>query len=135
MSAVENKLELVETTTHPPIIEHFERCRPWLVEALDGTFYTIDDVARALAENRAQLWPGKNAVIVTEINTYPSERVIQVWLAGGDMQEIMQMAAGLESWARLNGCSSVLVEGRKGWARTLNAQGYEPYTFTAIKRL
>ena len=135
MTVAENKMEVVESKSQPPMIEHFERCRPWLVEALEGSFFTIEDVARALADNRAQLWPGKNAVIVTEIQTYPNERVIQVWLAGGDMQEIMQMAAGLESWARLNGCSSVLVEGRQGWARVLKEQGYEPYSYTAVKRL
>lgn len=134
MSA-EPKMEVVDNEAVPPMVEHFDRCKDWLQEALEGGFYTMDDVARAIAEKRAQFWPGKNAAIVTELDTLAQTRVIRVWLAGGDMDEVLSMASGIESWARLQGCKSVLIEGRKGWERTLKPQGYEPFSVILTKAL
>lgn len=128
-------MQIVDNQAVPPVVEHFERCKPWLVDALEGGFYTIDDVMRAIAENRAQFWPGKNAAIVTEVDQISQKRVIRVWLAGGDMDEIIQMSHGIESWARLQGCEEVLIEGRKGWERMLKPQGYELFSITIRKAL
>ena len=118
-----------------PMPTHFDRLESVLEGALEGGFFTMDDVKRALFENRAQFWPGKNAAIVTEIQTYPNDKAIQVWLAGGDMAEILAMAPGIESWARLQGCTTVLIEGRQGWAKVLREQGYAPFSYTARKVL
>jgi len=130
-----NELAVVQNEAQPPLIEHFERCKPWLEAALEEGFYKIEDVARALAENRAQFWPGKNAAIVTEIDTIGQTRVCRVWLAGGEMTEVLEMARGLEAWSRLQGCSEVLVEGRKGWEKALKDQGYEFFTIMLKKAL
>lgn len=118
-----------------PVPAHFDRLRPHVEAALSEGFYTVDDVIKALAENRAQFWPGKDSVIITEIQDYPNEKVIQVWVAGGDMAEIIAMAPGIESWGRLNGCSSVLVEGRQGWNRVLKDHGYSPFSYMTRKVL
>lgn len=118
-----------------PVPFHFERLQGVIEEALEGGFFTLDDVAKAIVENKAQFWPGANSVIITEIQDYPSEKVIQVWVAGGDMEEIMSMAPGIEAWARLQGCTAVLVEGRQGWARVLSDKGYKPFSYTAKKVL
>lgn len=130
-----NAMTVVQNDAVPPIVEHFERCKVWLEAALEGGFYSIDDVARALAENRAQLWPGANAAIVTEIDTMAQSRVCRVWLAGGDMAEILDMSRGLESWARLQGCTEVLVEGRKGWEKTLAERGYKHFSVVLKKKI
>jgi hypothetical protein len=44
--------------------------------------------------------------------------------AGGDLTEILAMVPGMEAFARLNGCSRSIVEGRKGWEKALRAGGY-----------
>lgn len=134
MSA-EPKMEIVNNEAVPPMIEHFDRCKDWLEAALEGGFFTLDDVARAIAENRAQFWPGENAAIVTEIDSLAQTRIVRVWLAGGDMEEVLAMAKGIESWARLQGCKKVLVEGRQGWAKVLKDQGYEPFSVILTKAL
>lgn len=119
-----------------PMPPHFERCKEWIEASLEeGSFTTAEDVRVALAENRAQIWPGSRSVIVTEINAYPNQKVVRVWVAGGDMDEIVAMAPGIEAWARLQGCSSVVVEGRKGWEKVLKSFGYEPFLYSARKVL
>lgn len=131
----EPKMEIVQNEAVDPKVEHFERCLPWIEAALEGGFYTVADVARALGENRAQLWPGKNAAIVTEIDTMAQKRVVRVWLAGGDMNEVLEMAKGIEAWARLNGCTEVLVEGRKGWEKMLKPMDYDFFSVVLRKVL
>lgn len=127
------KLAVVPPPVQTPA--HFDRLRPLLEDALKGGFYTMDDVIVALVENRVQFWPGKNCAVITEIQTYPSDKVVQVWVAGGDLEEIVSMAPGLEAWARINGCTAVLIEGRQGWGRVMKDHGYEPFSYTARKAL
>jgi hypothetical protein len=116
----------------PPL---FEPHRAHLEQALEGTFHTLQDVVQAVASGRAQFWPGKQAAMVTEIDTISETKVLRVWIAGGDMEELKAMAPGIESWARLNECREVLVEGRKGWERALKDQGYSPWLVTIRKAL
>jgi hypothetical protein len=120
--------------TNPAVLQ-LERCRHWLEPALEDGFYSWDDVVASLHQGRAMLWPGSNSAIVTEDQTYPTGRVMQVWLAGGDMAEILQMAPGIEAMARLRGCVAVLVEGRDGWTKTLEPLGYKPWSVTLHKAL
>jgi len=116
----------------PPM---FEKHLPHLEAALEGTFHKIADVVDAVMAGRAQFWPGKESALVTEIDTISGTKVIRVWLAGGNMDEIVSMAPGIEAWARLQGCVSVLVEGRKGWEKVMKAFGYEPWIVTLRKGL
>lgn len=136
LAVAKPKLLLVSPPTPAlPVPPHFEAHRERLAEALEGGFYSMDDVLRALAEGRAQFWPGNGAAMVTEIHTYPAETVLQVWLGAGDMGELLAMAPGIESWARLNGCTAVVVEGRQGWSKILKEKGYAPFSVSCKKAL
>jgi hypothetical protein len=136
LASAKPKLTLVPPPAVPlPVPPHFEAHRERLAKALEGGFYSMDDVLKAIAEGRAQFWPGKNAAMVTEIHTYPSETVLQVWLGAGDMEELLLMAPGIESWARLNGCTAVIVEGRQGWSKILKEKGYAPFSVSCKKVL
>jgi len=112
----------------------YERCKPWLAEALEGSLYTADDLERVLSEGRAKLWPGKGSAIVTEIERYPTETVMRCWLGGGDMDELLGMAPGVMAEGRMQGCVSAIVEGRKGWEKALKGLGFGFYsaTFRAV---
>ena len=119
-----------------PLFAQLERCRAWLEAGLEGGFYTWEDLCSAIVHGRAYLWPGKNSAMVTQDEEYPSgERVMQVWTAGGDLNEILEMAPGVEAAARNRGCTAVLIEGRAGWARALKARGYEQWSVTVKKAL
>jgi hypothetical protein len=119
--------------------EHeFERCKPLISRALrysDGT-HTLDDVREFIATGRAQLWPGKRAVVVTEIINYPRRKTCNGWLAAGDNAELAEMCKSVEAWARSQGCTRATIVGRRGWQKTYLADyGYAPKWVTLSKEL
>lgn len=77
-----------------------------------------------LEANRAQLWRADRAAMVVMLLTPPP--TLHIWLAGGDMADLLNMRGGLEAWGRSQGCEWVTINGRKGWNRVLSPFGYEP---------
>ena len=61
--------------------------------------------------------------MVTEIIPFPRNRVLRVWLAGGELDELQRYQPALENYARSEGCSRIEIDGRKGWERALD--GYK----------
>lgn len=121
-------LPAIQEVARPPHA-HWERCKAWISEGLGDGLLKIEDIERALANGEAVLWPGTKCAIVSEFVTYPSgERASQVMSAGGELAEILSMVPGMEAFARLNGCSRSIVEGRKGWSKVLT-----DYVFLSIK--
>jgi hypothetical protein len=117
-------LPAVQEVARPPHA-HWARCKTWIADGLGDGLLKIEDIEQALSNGEAVLWPGEKSAIVTEFVTYPSgERASQVMSAGGDLAEILAMVPGMEAFARLNGCSRSIVEGRRGWEKVLRSAGY-----------
>jgi hypothetical protein len=97
-----------------------------LQKALDlgGNTHDMGDVAQAIECGEAKLWATEKALILTEVDEYPQRRVANVWLASGDLTEILQMAPAIYDWAREQGCDTITLLGRKGWAKALVADGW-----------
>lgn len=130
------ELSVVGPDSVHPMAAQWARWRDRFAEAMDGSFHTIEGLERLVLQGRVQLWPGRNAAIVTEIVTYVGgERAIQGLWAAGDVAEVMDLIPGAEAYGRLMGCTSVLIEGRAGWARALKALGYAPWSVTLRKAL
>ncbi len=117
-----------------PGLEQFERCKEWLEAGLEHSPLSMVDVLKAI-QNGALFWPGRACAMVTEIAPYGDAKAISVLTAGGDMQELRQMALGVEAYGRLNGCKYSLVEGRKGWERALKDDGYVFQSVTLRKEI
>lgn len=101
--------------------ENFERCKPYLEAALqyaDGT-HTIEDVADGIARGVFHFWPGKRSAAVTQILVYPRAQFLLIFLAGGDMDELIDMIPSWKSWGAYLGCSKLTLAGRPGWQRVL----------------
>jgi len=81
--------------------------------------HTITDVERELANDRAQLWCGKKSALITQVEDHPLGKKARVWLAGGDLTELVDMLHDVEQWAAEQKCLSVVIQGRQGWARVL----------------
>jgi hypothetical protein len=135
-------LRIVEPVPPPapetsPAFREWDRCKPWIEAALEGGFYDIAHIEAMLKRpaNPAQFWPGKNAAIVTEVQDHGSHRVLFVWAAGGDMDEIIAMAPGIEAVGRLLGCQYAMSEGRSGWQRVMKRHGFETFSVTIRKAL
>ena len=119
-------------------LEDLHRLRQQVESALEysGGTHTFDDVAQAVTENRFQVWPGVNSVVVTEIIVYPQLKNLHYFLAGGDLDELKLMRPYIERWGKSLGCTRVTLAGRQGWAKTfLRDEGYEPKWFILSKEL
>jgi hypothetical protein len=121
-------------------VSDFDRAAPWLEAALTANdkrpLWNLADVKADIEAKRAHLWMGENACFVTTISNFSNnERVIDAWLGGGDLQEMLRMTPMLEEWGRSVGCTQAHVMGREGWTRTLAPLGYERYCTTVRKML
>ena len=103
--------------------EDLERCRSWIEDALEysnGT-HNFDDVVLGIAESKMQLWAAPKGCIVTEIVVYPQKKVLNLFLAGGDLDQILDMDNDVKRWAEHHGCTAATMMGRMGWKKPLAA--------------
>jgi hypothetical protein len=117
------------------MFDEIVRCRPWIEAALarSGGTHHFDDIVRGIYAGHFQFWPAENGCAVTEIITYPRKKVFHVFLAGGQMEQIVDMDASATEFARQNGCSAMSIAGRRGWSRVLQDNGWVE-TFTTLSK-
>jgi hypothetical protein len=114
------------------------RCGPWLQAALDhaGNTHELTDVEIMVRDGDARFWAGRQAAMVTVIETAPRQRRLLIWLAGGSLSELVEdLRPAAEAWARRRGCQCALIVGRPGWERALALQGYAPLARLIAKDL
>lgn len=118
--------------------EAWARCRPWIIAALERSpgLETIEDVERNIEYGVYVFWPSKNCAVITRIDEYPTARALIAVHGGGNLDELMHVVIPqLEEFAACNGFDYFGGEGRKGWARVLENNGYELAFITMLKPL
>ena len=108
------------------IMQQLMRCRRWIEDALEysNETHTFIDICRGVLNGNFQFWHGDNGCAVTEITVYPTKKILHVFLAGGDMQQIFDFEESAVTWGKAYGCSGMTIAGRKGWSRVLNKRGW-----------
>lgn len=112
---------------HWKLSPDLERCKPWIEAALvhcNGT-HEWDDIVVGIASSKMQLWAAPRGCIVTEIVVYPRKKVINIFLAGGDLDQIMDMEHDIGQWAKSHGCTGGMMTGRLGWKKPLMENGWK----------
>jgi hypothetical protein len=86
-----------------------------------GDTHTWADVCARLASGRAQWWSTEDqrGALITEILVYPQIKVVNYWLAAGNMAACLSLVPKVEKWAMANGCARAIGLGRPGFARVL----------------
>lgn len=114
-----------------------ERCRKWIEEALEyaGGTHLFEDIVAGIIEGKFQLWPASKSCLVTEISQYPRKRVLNIFLGGGDLDEIKSMQPDVIAWAKAQGCEDLTMTGRLGWTKALKGIGWESRLVTMSKRI
>lgn len=104
-----------------------ERCKKWIKAALKygGGTHTYSDVYEAIKCGKMQLWPASKSCLVTEITQYPRKKVLHIFLAGGDLEEIKSMQDSVDHWGKLQGCTSMTMTGRRGWTKAIKDIGWK----------
>lgn len=107
--------------------DEWTRCRPWIEAAVarTGGTHTIEDIEKRLAEGTAQFWPGQRSAAVTQICEYPQAKWLSIWLAGGDLGELVGMVPTWRNFAAFHGCENISITGRRGWERVLGKHGWK----------
>ena len=115
--------------------KELERCRDWIEAALEYSGGTHDfiDVAEGIYKGTMQLWPTPRGCIVTEIVVYPRKKVLNVFLGGGELGQILEMHEDVIAWAKSQGCSALTMTGRFGWKKPLKAHGWTPLHASYVK--
>lgn len=104
------------------LLDEFERVAHHIDNALYFANNTHDaaQVLDAVLCGKAQFWPvGEASVIVTEVVDYPQKSICRIWLAGGNMDELIEAEKDICEWAKEQGCSGMEIIGRKGWEKQL----------------
>jgi hypothetical protein len=92
--------------------------------AQSGGTHAWDDVAKGVFEGRYQFWPKEGAAVVTEVVTYPRKKVLHVFLAGGELAQIIDLQPEVAAWAKTQGCTGFTQAGRYGFHRALKDHGW-----------
>lgn len=105
--------------------------------AYAGGTHTFEDVRAGVAAGALQYWPGVHSAILTEILQYPQRRVLNFFLAGGELAELEAMYPIIEQYGRAQGCTSAVLTGRKGWERSFltRLEGWQPTLVVLEKQL
>lgn len=104
------------------VVQEWAKCREALLPAIEmtGGTHTEDDVLTALIQGRMLLWRNGKSALVTEFSQFPRMKVINVFLAGGELEDIMPLQKDIENFGRKNGCQkATMLAARDGWLRTI----------------
>lgn len=110
-----------------------DQVRAWLQPALDlFETHRIEDVEQSVARGTMQLWAGERGALVTEITKYPRRKVLHIFIAGGEMDQVLDFLPSLHRWADMQGCDALTLSGRVGWKRVLADRGWRQEGITMI---
>lgn len=88
-----------------------------------GGTHAFEDVRDAVSAGSLQFWPGPRSAVITEIIVAPRKKLLNFFLAGGDIHELEGMYPAIEAWGRAQGCTEAMFTGRPGWARSFLTKG------------
>jgi hypothetical protein len=97
----------------------FQKVEKILEPALEyDNTYNIEDVADCISNGTMQLWPTDTSAIVTQVQNFPRMKVLHIFLAGGNLEELEMLAHHIQKFAEDMGCHKITLTGRRGWSRT-----------------
>ena len=102
------------------------RVRPFLEPALPygGNTHDYVHIVQGVISGNLILWPTENAAIVTEFHNFPNKRMLHIFLAGGDLDEITALHDQVVKFAKETGCAGLSLTGRPGWVKALSGLGF-----------
>lgn len=115
----------------------FEHFIPGIEKALEygGSTHSVDDVVERITSGKAVLFTEDDALILAEVRDYPEKRVLNIWMAVGELQDVLDLADKVMEWGRACGCTLAMFTGRQGWQRALRDRGWESTRVEMHRRL
>lgn len=93
--------------------------REWMLPSLEHCHgsHTEDDVLVRIAHGEYKLWRFEKCAVVTFFIQQPQFKALNIFIAGGDLEELKSKQPEMERWAVSQGCKRVISGGRVGWGR------------------
>jgi hypothetical protein len=97
-----------------------------LARVLDrmGGLYTLNDILTAIAEHRMQSFVENNSWIITQVVPFPRAKVLEVFAAIGDLDDLRVLHDRILDFAAEIGAGVVRAYGRKGWLPDATLRGW-----------
>lgn len=109
----------------------FLRCLEFLRPAIEiHKTHSVIDIFGLLVNESAYLVALKNSAGILEIVEYPKYKSCRIWLAGGEMDELLKVYPKIQLWAKCKGCKKIEILGRKGWEKVFKDHKKEAVLLT-----
>lgn len=91
---------------------------------LGGDTHSVDDIVAGVRSGALQAFASENAFVVTEVGVAPRKKWVNVLVAAGELDEVMELQPQIEAFGRDQGCEFMTMTGRRGWSRVLPDHGW-----------
>lgn len=110
-------------TSRSSVNEAWKKHRHHIVNALsrsEGAF-SEEHVLTGVLKGEMDMWPSENSVLITQVTDYPNYKCVSFLIAGGILEELIEMQKQIIEIAKKAGCTkAVIIDARKGWAKVLD---------------
>ncbi len=86
---------------------------------------SFDSLIVDVLANRLHMYPLRKSLILAEVCDDPNGRVYHIYLAAGDLDEILGYVPALHEHARSYECIRLGFSGRRGWVKPLTQLGWK----------
>lgn len=113
-----------------------EAYRAKLLKALEvgGNLDTIESLEADVAAGRMQVFTVGESVVLTQIQDYPQEKVLQICYVAGSLDDMEPWLEAVMAWAEREGCSRAYMVGRAGWLRSFLSKSTWEQTNVVMER-
>lgn len=108
--------------TESPVSKYTRRLERALEIA--GNTHTIGDIKDALHRGEMQAWVNGESFVITSVHQTPRKRILNVFLAVGELDDILALEPQIEAFARSEGCHFVEAIARPGWRKSAASRGW-----------
>ena len=104
----------------------FDRLEHHIISALEHQDrYNLSNIKEKIGQGIFHIWPGKDAFYISSFGEFPEYKVLNLFLCGGNYEELEEMLKSIEKFAKNCECKYLYGGGRKGWIRKLKHLGFE----------
>jgi len=91
-----------------------------------GGITDFDGVYNDVLSGRMQVFSGGHSIVLVEVQQYRCAKVLQLCYGAGALDEMEPWLDAILEWGRSQGCTKVVMLGRRGWARSFLARRLRP---------
>jgi hypothetical protein len=100
-----------------------------------GDTLTLEDMRELALARRVQWWGDEHAALGTEVLTYPRRKVLNVFMAAGELRAILALQDPVDVFARDNGCTHMIAHGRPAWGLAGRPLGWMPINIQYVREV